>query len=145
MQAFDHVDVYSVKNGAAYTHQRTGNGVPLSERPYHYWPTFFKVDLQATDTVDLYVRLMGLNRYSPMEFIALYHIDPASVFPQQVYVAAKTWLAIGILGSQFVFFLLLFFIERERIHGYFSTMSLGLSLILLFNNFILILMFLFLS
>jgi len=50
--AFDYVDVYTSKNKEAYIHQRTGNAVPLSERPYDFWATFFKIDLQAGDTLD---------------------------------------------------------------------------------------------
>lgn len=131
--AFDYVDVYTSKNKGDYTHQRTGNAIPLSERPYDFWATFFKIDLQATDTLDLYIRLEGLNQYFPMPGIELNHID-STVFPQQIHKAAKKWLIGGILGIQFIFFLCLFFIERARIHFYFSTFILGILLILFFTD-----------
>lgn len=132
--AFDYVDIYISKNKGDYTHQRTGNAVPLSERPYDFWATFFKVELQTADTLDLYIRLEGLNRYFPMEVIGLYHVDSSSVFTQQVHEAAKKWLIGGIFSIQFIVFLCLFFIERERIHFYFSTLILGILLILFFTD-----------
>jgi signal transduction histidine kinase/DNA-binding response OmpR family regulator len=132
---FNYVDIYTSKNKGDFTHQRTGNAVPLSERPYNFWATFFKVELQTADTLDLYIRLEGVNPYRRMPtLIRLFHIDASSVFPQQVHEAIANSFIGGILSIQFIFFLCLFFIERERIHFYFATFILGVFLLLFFSS-----------
>jgi hypothetical protein len=102
---FKYVDIYTSKNKGDYTHQRTGNAVPLSERPYDFWATFFKVELQAADTLDLYIRLEGVNPYRRMPTtIRLFHIDASSVFPRQVHEAVINWFIGGILSIGVVHF-----------------------------------------
>ena len=129
-EVFDYLDIYISKNKGDYSHQRTGVRVPLAERPYKFWANFFKIELQDSDTLDIYIRLEGWNVPSnyPSRHIRLIHIDPSSVFPRQVNEAAKTWFYGGFLISQFVFFLFLFFIEKDRIHFYFATFILGFIL-----------------
>lgn len=133
-EAFDYIDIYTAKNKGEYKHQRTGNAIPSKERPYDFWATFFKAELFAADTLDLYIRLEGLNRYFPMKTIHLSHIDPSSMFPRQIQEATTKWLIGGILGIQFVLFLCLFFIERDRIHFYFATHAFGILLMLFFTD-----------
>jgi len=131
----DYVDVYISKNGSDFTHQRTGNLVPLKERPYNFWATFIKVKLAPKDTLDLFIRLKpGANKSSVLFVLPrLCHIDSSSIFPRQVEEAQKTWFFIGILFIQFLFFLSLFFIEKESIHAYFAVFILGIFLLLAFN------------
>ena len=129
-QSFDYVDAYVLKNGDLLSHQRTGNAVPTRERPYDFWASFFKVELQPTDTIDIYVRLEGLHRVYPMRNIHLLHIDPTSLFPRQVNEARKSMFILGGIAIQFIFFIFLFFIERERIHFYFAGFILGIFLVL---------------
>lgn len=124
-ETFDYVDAYIIKKGGVFSHQRTGGAVPTNERPYDFWATFFKVELQPTDTIDLYVRLEGLHRFHPMRSIWLRHIDPLSLFPESVNAAKKKMFVLGAMAMIFVFFLCLFFIEKERIHLYYSIFILA--------------------
>lgn len=117
---FDNVDAYTIKDGEVLTHQRTGGAVPPDERPYDFWATFLKVELQPTDTIDLYVRLEGFHREYPMYHIRLNHIDPLSFFSKSVNKAKEKMFVLGAIAVIFVFFLCLFFIEKERIHLYYS-------------------------
>ena len=60
--------------------------------------------------------------------MGLHHIDPLSLFPSQSNHALEKGLFLGIVGIQTIFFFLLFFIEKERIHLYFSFLTLGFFL-----------------
>ena len=123
--AFDHVDVYTAKRGEEYSLQRTGNAVPTQERPYDFWATLFKVELQDQDTVDIYIRLEGVNRSNPMPYLRILHVDPSSLFPSQVNAARRIMFVIGAIIMEWVFFLGLFLVEKERIHFYFCMLILG--------------------
>ena len=132
--AFENVDIYIPDDNGGFSHQRTGHGVPLKERPYDFWATFFKVDLQPNDTVDVYIRLEGVDPYFTMGTMFLYHIDPSSVFPVQNRIATKRSLFLGAMGIQFLLFIGLFFIQRERIHFYFTLVILGQFLSFVFTS-----------
>lgn len=126
--SFDYMDAYTSDGQGGYTHQRTGDQVPLKERPYHFWANFIKLTINPTDTIDLFIRMEGADRRYLMNNILLFHVDKSSVFPRQVNEAIKNGLFYGILGIQCLYFLLLFFIEKDKIHLYFSFFSIGLLL-----------------
>lgn len=81
------------------SHQRTGNKVPLRERPYDFWAQFIKLEIQPTDTLDLFIRLDGADQHLSFSHIPFVHIDKSSVFPQQVNEGWRSGLFYGILGS----------------------------------------------
>ena len=126
MFSFDYVDAYIRDGKGGYQHQRTGDEVPLQERPYNFWGNFIKLEISPTDTVDLYLRMEGVDPQYLSHQVLLSHVDPSSLFPHQVNEAWKNGLFYGILGIQCIFFLLLFLIERERIHLYFTLSILGM-------------------
>ncbi len=131
--AFDNVDIYISDDNGDFSHQRTGHGVPLDERSYDFWATFFKVNLQTNDTLDVYIKLEGVDPYFPMGTIALFHIDPTSVFPEQNRIATKRYLFLGAMGIQFLLFIGLYVIQKERIHLYFTILILGQFLSFVFT------------
>lgn len=134
VMSFDYIDYYSTDELGRFRHQRTGYKIPLVKRPYYLWTNFLKVDVPANDTLDLFIRLTGVNPRFRAHRLDLWHIDPASVFPNQMNEAIKNTLYYGILGIQFLFFLLLFIIDKERIHFYFSIIVLGIFLSQGFNE-----------
>ena len=125
---FNNIDYYYPNGAGGFSHQRTGFKVPMSERPYDFWANFIKVEVSYNDTLDLYIRLEGSNPRFIMNRLDLWHIDPASIFPNQMNEGIKNGLFYGVLGIQFLFFILLFGIEKDRIHFYFSIVVLGVFL-----------------
>lgn len=132
--AFDKIDVYIPDDQGGFSHQKTGHSVPLRKRPYDFWAAFFKVDLQPRDTVDVYIRLQGVDPYFPIGSLFLFHVDPSSVFPAQNRIAVKRSLFLGAMGIQFLLFIGLYFIQRERIHFYFTLLILGQFLSFVFTS-----------
>ncbi len=131
--AFENIDIYIAEDNGGFSHERTGHSVPLRDRSYEFWATFFKIDLQPNDTLDVYIRMEGVDPYFTMGPINLYHIDPTSVFPMQHRIAKKRYLFTGAMGIQFLLFLALFLILRERIHLYFTLVILGQFLSFVFT------------
>jgi len=127
INTFDYLDVWLVDSNGNLSHQKTGNKVPRRERPYNSGTRLIKVEIASTDTLDVYIRMMGINPFYPIYDIRLWHVDTA-IFQVQTYEGFKAGLFLGILGIQSFFFLLLFFIERDKIHLYFSLLIFGLFL-----------------
>jgi len=125
---FDRYDAYLVKDGQILSHQQTGGTVPLSKRQLRFWANFIEADVMPNDTFDLYIRMSGTHRPYYLSRFDFWHIDPDSVFPNQVTAAMYNSIYFGVLAIQCLFFLLLFFIERDRIHLYFALLILGLFL-----------------
>lgn len=123
--SFDYVDAYVPDGEGGFHHQRTGDQVPLRERPYHFWATFLKVDVPLNDTLELLVRLEGADsRHLPNQ-IFLTHVDESSIWPAQINLGLWSGLILGILGVQGLYFLLLFFTEKDWIHFYLSCFVFG--------------------
>ena len=125
-EGFDYVTTYISKEPGKFDQQQTGGQVLLKDRPYVFWATFIKMDVEIGDTLEVYIKLEGLNPIFPMQVIHLWHIDKKSLFPSQINKSIKATLFFGILGIQLLFFLCLFFIEKEKMHGYFVLLVLGL-------------------
>ncbi len=125
---FRQIDYFFRDQEGQLIHRKTGYNVPSSEKAYDFWANFLKVEVPKTDTLDLFVRLEGGNPRFLMSRLDFWHIDPSSVFPNQMKEAIKNALYYGILGIQFLFFILLFRIEKARIHLYFSMIILGVFL-----------------
>lgn len=126
--SFDYIDYYYADEFGEFQHQQTGNKISLWKRPFYLWSNFLQVEVPTKDTLDLFIRLEGVNpRFRPHR-LDLWHIDASSVFPKQMKEAMKNALYYGILGIQFFFFMLLFLIDKERIHFYFGIMILGIFL-----------------
>lgn len=124
---FDYMDTYIVDSEGKVTHQRAGDHVSLSDRPYYFWANLIKLDINPSDTLDMYVRLEGADWRFLMPFMGLWHIDK-SFWPEQTKKATREGFFYGILFIQCLFSLLLFSIGRERIYLYLSILILGLFL-----------------
>jgi len=113
--SFDYVDSYSTDGQGGFNHQRTGDKVPLKERPFNHWAHFINLNIEANDTVDLFVRLEGADaRYlSPNGRLAVYQVDRLSLFPSQSNISFTGGLFYGVLAIQGIFFLLLFLISSS--------------------------------
>lgn len=135
MRSYDYLDVYFSDSEGDYLHQRTGDKIAQKNRPINFWATLFKVDIQISDTVDLFIRMEGADPYFLMSTIQLWKIDHSTLFPRQVNEAWKEGLFYGILSIQCLFFLILFFIEKEWTHLYFSFFAFGLILTIGFVGF----------
>ncbi|MEM7371597.1 MAG: response regulator [Bacteroidota bacterium] len=132
--SFDYVDAWIPDKSGEFQHQRTGDRVALKERPYYFWPSFLKLNIGESDTVDLLLRLEGMNYQYIPPTLKLFHVDAASIWQTQIQPAFEKGLFFGILLIQILYFLLLFFIEKERIHLYFALLVLGICLFMGFGQ-----------
>jgi len=133
LQSFDYVDAYIPDGKGGFHHQRTGDQVPLRKRPYHFWATFLKIDIPLNDTLEVLVRLEGADSQLLPNQILLTHIDESSIWPDQINKSLLSGILLGILGVQALYFLLLFFMERDRIHLYLACFVLGFLLFFHFS------------
>ncbi|MEZ4933040.1 MAG: adenylate/guanylate cyclase domain-containing protein, partial [Saprospiraceae bacterium] len=133
LHSFDYVDAYVPDGEGGFHHQRTGDQVPLRERPYDFWATFLKIDVPLNDTLELLVRLEGADPGLLPAKIKLTHIDESSIWPAQIDLALFEGIILGIYAVQFLYFLLLFFVEKDRIHLYLSCFVLGVFIESLFS------------
>lgn len=126
--AFDCYDAYVVKDGLIQAHQQTGGTVPVSKRAYRFWANFIAVDVMPNDTIEVFIRMSGGHESYDLSRFDFWHIDPETIFPVQLNNATYNYFYFGALGLQCLFFLLLYFIERERTHLYFALLILGVFL-----------------
>jgi len=124
------IDSYISDGRGSYQHQRTGNRVPAKERVYEHWANFIKLDIGLTDTLDLFIRIESADARSLLPTIEdtrifLWHVDPVSLFSSQSNYAFEEGVFFGLLGIQGIFFFLLFLIEKEKTHFYYSILILG--------------------
>ena len=125
---FNYIDYYYKDRKGDFVHRKTGFKIPKSEQAFDFWANFLKVEVPLNDSLDLFVRLEGGNPRFVMNRLDFWHIDPSSIFPNQMTEGIKNALYYGILGIQFFFFILLFGIEKARIHLYFASIILGVFL-----------------
>ena len=134
VNTFDYIDAYIPDGKGGFHHQRTGDKVPLKERPYHFWATFLKIDVPLNDTVELFVRLEGIDAQLKSRRIMLTHIDESSIWPDQINKALFSGIILGIFVVQFLYLFFLFLIEKEWIHFYLSAFILGCFLVNFYNT-----------
>ena len=127
--SFDHLDYYVYRNKSDnYEVYKTGDHVSINDRPYKFWASFIKLDIQEKDTLDVFIRMEGKDPNIPYCEMNLFHIDKSTLFPKQVYFGLKNGVFFGILALQFLFFLILYFIEKAPIHLYFCAIISGIFL-----------------
>lgn len=122
---FDYLDYYIFKDGKMLSHQKTGDHISVNKRPYKFWANFIKLDLKENDTVDVFVRLEGSDKRFLCNDMFLFHINPTTIYPKQLYFGLKNGVFFGVLCVQFFFFLILYFIERASIYFYFALLIFG--------------------
>ena len=128
LHAYNYIDSYVIDKYGNQTTQQVGIQIPPEDRPIEFWANYIQIEVPSNDTLDVYIRLKGLNLYYPLESIKLWHLDFDSVLSKQIYIAKKSFLFYGVLGIQIMFFILLYFIEREKIYISFSIFGAGLFL-----------------
>ncbi len=134
LRTFDYIDAYVPDGKGGFHHQRSGDKVALSERPYHFWATFLKVDVPLNDTVEVLVRLEGADERMMPWRIVLTHIDESSIWPDQINKALFNGFILGIFVVQFLYLFFLFLIEKEWIHLYLSAFVLGCLMVNFYNS-----------
>ena len=135
LHAYDIIDTYTINKQGYQTQQRVGNQAPLEERPIDFWANLIQLDIKSFDTLDVYIRLEGMNLSYPLNSFSLWHLDFDYLFSCQLYLAKTSFLFYGILGIQILFFVFLYLIEKELIYISFSVFGLGLFLTRAFTEF----------
>ena len=134
-QAYDYIDTYTIDQHSQQTHQLTGRQISIRDKPIEFWANYIQIDLTENDTLDVYIRLKGMNLNYQPENIKLWHIDFDSIFSSQIFLTKKAFIFYGMLGIQILFFIFLYLIENEKIYLYFSIFGLGFFLSRAFSEF----------
>ncbi len=125
---YNHQDTYLIKSnleGGYFTEiQKSGEYVYLNNRPIRFWVSLIKFDIRPDEVLDVFIRLEGSDPYHPMDAFNLWHLDPLVIGNNLSY-AKRAGLFFGVLLIQGLFFLFLYFIEKDRIHLYYSLLVFG--------------------
>ena len=135
LNAFKYIDCYTIDQHGQQTHQRTGTQIKVEDRKINFWATILEIDIQPTDSLDVYIRLEGFNQSYPPDALSLWHLDYNHLFTAQIKMANKSSLFNGMLGIQILFFLLLFFIERQLMYISISIFGVGILMTRAFTEF----------
>lgn len=113
-------EVYIVHKERDMEHFQIGFKQPLAERPHYFWANFFQVDVPIGDSVSVFLRLeQVIKNSSSKALLNVAHINPTSVWTHQPYLGLKFGLICGALGVMSFYFLLYFFITKDKVHAYF--------------------------
>ncbi len=135
ISAFDYIDIYAIDQYGNQAHIKTGRSIPVKEKPIYFWSNLIPIEIDETDTLDVFIKLAGVNMNYPLYEFNLWHLDFEDLITKQMSVVAKSSIFYGILGIQIVFFVFLFLISQERIYLYFSVFGTGLFLSRAFQSF----------
>ncbi len=127
---FAHIDAYVRRNHGEFQHLKTGENISMTKRDYTFWASLIPIYFNPKDTIDLIIRLEGTHDQSKMGHILLKHIDQRPLFPDQIKQATKSGIFFGVFCFQALFFLLLYFIERDKTNLYLILMVFGCILAL---------------
>ena len=124
---FTEIDAYFKDQEDEWAHIKLGTEVSIRDRAIPFWANLIKVTVPYADTVDLFVRVKMdpfSKRFLP-SYLGLNHIDESSIWPQQIYIATSHFIFYAILVFQFVYMMLLYFMEREKQHLYLALLVIG--------------------
>ncbi len=135
LHAYDYIDTYSYNQQQEYVHQRAGRKITVEERPVEFWANLIEFKMGPEDSLDVFIRVEGMNLSYPIESFSLWHLDFEDLFKCQLLQVRKAYLFYGILGIQILFFFFLYLIEKELIYISFSVFGLGMLLTRAFTEF----------
>jgi signal transduction histidine kinase len=119
-------EIFIPDASGVYQKQLTGSGV--KEKVIHAHQNIFQLPVYAADSITVYMRLKArsINVLSELPQFELLHTDSPIVAISNDTFHATLNLLTGVLLIQFLYFLILFLINREDIYLYLSLALFGL-------------------
>lgn len=124
--ASDFIDTYTINKLGQQSHQRTGRKVAQKNKPLGVWINLIELEIDIQDTLDVFIRLEGVNPNFPTAYYLLWHLDYEYFLSNQVGVAIRTAIFFGIMAIMILFFGFLYMIERDKIYIFFTLFATGL-------------------
>jgi class 3 adenylate cyclase len=128
MELWDSVSVYSLAANGQVEAQHTGRTRASAEWKLPHHPNAFPIIMPPGDSLTLYLRLRsGQKRFIPSGlYLGQVDYQDAILFSTD----NRFWQGLfqGILGIQFLFFLLFFFVTRTPTYGWYVVYILGINL-----------------
>lgn len=130
------ISIYLPDQTGQYTLQKSGNDVPVWSKHKNHWNNIFEVNVPSNDTLEGYLRLEKMSRPFPFRNNAFYlkHIDSHRFWTSYTSSSLLFGLFLGAIGLIILYFLLLFFMEKDNMHLFFSLFLLGLITTILSSN-----------
>ncbi|MEM8525558.1 MAG: ATP-binding protein [Bacteroidota bacterium] len=116
--------------------QITGSDISIAQKPLKTYANYFIVPLQSKEIVTVYINLQGFYPYhrDKANRLEIYHSDKQL---EATFVPQKTiyWngILLGTVLIPILYFLTLFFIQRERLHLFYVIMVSSALLVFIFN------------
>ncbi|MEM7370430.1 MAG: adenylate/guanylate cyclase domain-containing protein [Bacteroidota bacterium] len=134
---WQYIDGYLVAPDNTYSHFRTGTAVHDSLKSISGTHGHFQISLPEQSERTLFIQLKGVDERYPPSHVSLTHIDYLKYL--HVYSRRRHINGIfqGVILIQFLFFLLLFGITRDKDYGYYSVYIGGLTIFTLTLNYFL--------
>ena len=124
---FNIINAYYKDGSGKWVIQSTGLDKPLKERVFEFWSPFISVDVPESDIVELFVqvKMNKIDKRFLPEQLGINHIDESSIWPNQIYLGIWQSIFYAILIFQFVYVLLLYLMEREKMQLYLAILMVG--------------------
>ncbi|CAH1001843.1 Sensor histidine kinase RcsC [Neolewinella maritima] len=133
LYSFAYIDAFEADGAGGWMQRRAGRDVPVGERSIHSWINLLPVTGRPGDTSEVFVRLEGANTVFQPQAMRFWHVKPLPLLEVQGQRAFLDGIFYGLVGLQFIFFTLLFLVERESIYGWFAVLCLGIFLFTAFS------------
>jgi len=116
--------------------QTTGSDVPITQKPLKTYANYFTIPLKKDEIVSVYIHIKGFYPYhrDKANRLTIYHSDKQL---EQTFVPKRTiyWngILLGTVLIPILYFLTLFFIQREKMHLFYVIMVTSALLVFIFN------------
>ncbi len=130
------ISVYCPDGQGGYNIQKTGNDIPVWKKYRRHWKNLFVIDVPPSDTLEVFIRLEKMSKTFPSKNDIIYflHIDQTTFWKPHSFASFFSGLFYGALCFSILYFLLLYLMEKDKIHFYFSGFLWGLLIVNLFNT-----------
>ena len=118
------IEAYLVHENGEVDREKTGFALAKEEKAIPTAQNMIRFSVEQGEKVVLYVRLKGVKKILKPGFIQ-FGVVTENWWSQKNIDAWRSSSLIAVLVIQFLYFLLLFFIEKERVHLYFSLAIFG--------------------
>ncbi|MCB9316953.1 MAG: response regulator [Lewinellaceae bacterium] len=122
------VEVYVPDGKGGFSTSLSGTSIGREEKAVPVYENIFRVRVAANDTIPVYIRLkpFPVNLVGPIEnSFEILHFDELDFWEQKWTIDTIFIFLNGVLLIQFLYFLILFIINRERIYLYLAITLCG--------------------
>lgn len=125
IKSWDYIDVWLIQENEEVNHRKTGFALSKDEKQLSTTHNFVRFEIDKNEKITLIVKLRGVKKGIIPNLIQ-FGIHKELSWAKQTYNGWRSGVLYGVLGIQFLYFFVLFFIEKEKRHLYFAISILGL-------------------